>query len=416
MTLSSGKDHNLAHSLREVNDKPALARHLMQLLDRTEKKSRPTWGTLATAAFPEKTEAHNNGPTVRAWFTGENAPRSWEPLKRVLEKLRASAEEITAFEHAFWRVDDRRAAARKENAKQLNEPDLQEEPGPVVPSVQMEDIPQPAPGPIKTSADTRASPPSRKVGLKSRKAVWIAAGAAAVVLSLAAAAVSLHDETDRPSTVSGDNGIGADQDSSSPRTSSAPSGRPTPPVSSQPTSASPARPAVSPTAPAPSRSTAAPHEARPASLPAFGTATALVSVESGMCVDGGVDGNDSEIYQWDCAEGARNQQWQLGRTRDSIYHVRDAYSGKCLGIVETPERLDVVQQPCTAGPAQQWRFKTANTSMYGGEWISGYVINSRYEKCLTLSQASHARRADIGEWDCADGTRHQMFRLRPGSL
>ncbi|WP_331734688.1 RICIN domain-containing protein [Streptomyces sp. NBC_00887] len=142
----------------------------------------------------------------------------------------------------------------------------------------------------------------------------------------------------------------------------------------------------------------------------------MVSVESGLCVDGGVDSNDSDVYQWDCADGAVNQTWHLGRTGSAGYQIKDDYSGKCLAITRTPERLDVVQTDCATETRQQWTFKAANTVQYGGEWHSGYFINSRYGKCLTLNQASHEQRADIGEWDCADGTRHQMFRLRPGAL
>ncbi|QKW07860.1 RICIN domain-containing protein [Streptomyces sp. NA04227] len=462
MTSPHGEHPDLTESLRRVNDKEELGRHLTLLHE--GRCPDLTLEALARAAFG-RTRTSKRG-VVRNWLKGQNAPREWEPLKALLVKLGATEEEITEFERAFERIEDRRKAngaratrpggdaeADRTTAPPPGpEPDVDDgdgaDPGeaatPVLPGrPDTEDAPAPVPGPTGTERNGEASvpeptgterngkapapeptgtepnskapaPPARR---RRRRIALVSCGVGVGVVLCVGAAAYLFTRSDQPHSATGDPGRSAGPaptGTTAPRPAS-----PGPAVTGTPDNRSPggAPPVTATKPPAKSHApTRPPTGQAPGPLPAFGSGTQLVSVESGLCVDAGVDSDDSEVYQWACADGAANQTWHLGRTGGDVYRIKDDHSGKCLGIVRTPERLDVVQTACTAEPAQRWRFKAADTGRYGGEWYSGYFINSRYGKCLTLSQSSHEQRADIGEWDCADGSRNQIFRVRPKAL
>lgn len=423
VTSPHSKHRDLSETLRQVNDKEGLGHHLRLLHERRPDLS---LDTLGRAAFPEAVKSKR--VVIWNWLRGDNAPSDWDPLHRLVKKLGASTEEIAEFERAFDRIDDQRGADRRAGATKPSTEQSPPEPQPeetdgAVPTQERNPAtvapaaavaaPSPASRPTDPGEGSNNLSSSPRKG--KRKYVLMAGGA---VLACAVVAVLLLlNGSHRPTTVTGDTGRGGSTPSGAATTSPAPSPPPTPGPSVRPVS-SPSPPATASTPakrPQPSHPPTATSRT-PARVPVFGSSTQLISVESGLCVDGGVNGDASEVYQWDCAEGATNQQWHLARTHNDVYQIKDDYSGMCLGIIETPVRLDVTQTDCAAEAPQQWRFKAANTVRYGSEWYSGYLINSRFGKCLTLSQASHERRADIGEWDCADGTRHQMFRLRPGAL
>ncbi|MEU4280828.1 RICIN domain-containing protein [Streptomyces tanashiensis] len=404
----------IAEAFGRVTDKRGLAEQLERLRTRA---GSPPFEALAKAAGVSVTGVYN-------WFRGKTAPRDWDPLKDLLERLKATPEEISAAEKAFNTISDARSEERRlrlpkphaiaaagaaPSAEASAEPDPAAEAPPSTKSpLRVQDTPRPQ---IPRAGQAKVLTWTRKRTLVSAVAVTVTAFILALPFG--------DSDRDVPNA-SGRQGAGSPPPSAAAHSPERPKS-PSPASPANRRQERPSQPAARPEA-SPSLAaekliqTSTPGPKTPVPLPSFGPTTSLVSVESGLCVDGGVDGNDSEVYQWDCAEGATNQQWHLGRTQNGAYLVKDVFSGKCLAIEQTPERLDVVQTSCATTASQQWAFKAANTVQYGGEWYSGYLINSRHGKCLTLSQASHEQRADIGEWDCSEGTRHQMFRLRPAAL
>ncbi len=147
----------------------------------------------------------------------------------------------------------------------------------------------------------------------------------------------------------------------------------------------------------------------------------IVSVASGRCIDvsGASTANGAPIIEYDCSGGG-NQQWAVGALATTApppppppppleYVFPTArHSGKCMGVrdASTAEGTLVIQWDCWQGATeQQWAFVSAGNGQY-------QMLNKNSGQCMHLVGDGTANFIRLEQRGCASGKASQLFTLQ----
>ncbi|SCF27692.1 ricin-type beta-trefoil lectin domain protein [Micromonospora mirobrigensis] len=127
-----------------------------------------------------------------------------------------------------------------------------------------------------------------------------------------------------------------------------------------------------------------------------GTATQVVGVQSGRCLDvpGGSTTNGTQVQLYDCWGGAM-QRWTYTAGRQL-----QVYGSKCLDAAGTANGTRVVIWDCTGGANQQWNLNA-----------NGTISGAQSGRCLDAANWGTANGTKITLWDCHGGA-NQQWSLR----
>ncbi|MFF0015346.1 pectinesterase family protein [Streptomyces sp. NPDC005374] len=125
----------------------------------------------------------------------------------------------------------------------------------------------------------------------------------------------------------------------------------------------------------------------------------LAVAKSGLCLDlvGGGSSPGTQVQQWGCAAGQKNQQWTLVDRGSGRFAVKSAASGLCLDVTgaSTASGTRLQQWGCGNDQANQlWKLKPARDNTY-------QLVNVGNGLCVSDAGASTAPGAAVIQETCS---------------
>ena len=148
-----------------------------------------------------------------------------------------------------------------------------------------------------------------------------------------------------------------------------------------------------------------------AAAPVAGQLDALISVNSGKCMDdsGGSIAPGNFIDQLTCNGGA-NQDWTLVAVGSNQYQVINNLSGLCLDVYgySTKNGAKIDEYTCEGSHHlnQIWSLKPSSGGGYA-------LVSANSGKCLDVTGASTANGVQLDQWPCVSGAANQSWIFHP---
>jgi uncharacterized membrane protein len=142
----------------------------------------------------------------------------------------------------------------------------------------------------------------------------------------------------------------------------------------------------------------------------------IVSANSFKClnVSGGGPEDGARVIQYNCAGALPNERWTIENVDLGAVRIKAVNSDKCLNVqfASPADGAAVIQYHCTGSPNEKWRLSKPLVPPQGVSGVQIVAVHS--EKCLNVSEASKADKANVIQYHCVGGaTLNEQWNIIP---